>query len=122
MIEREAMLAIARHRTEARWSDVVVHNGIVYVAGQVGTAGRPVAEQTREALALIDELLAAAGTDKTQLLQATIWLQDIRDQAAMDTVWQAWVPPGQAPARACGGVALGDPGWLVEIIVTAALP
>ena len=99
----------------------MVHGGVAYIAGQVGTSGKPVAEQTGEALALIDDLLEQAGSDKSKLLQATIWLADMRDADAVNAVWSAWVPEGSAPARACGGVQLGDSGTKVEIIVSAAV-
>ena len=114
-------MAIVRKNVETNWSDVVVHNNVAYVAGQVGTSGAPVAEQTREILALIDRLLADVGSDKSKLLHTTIWLADIRDADDVNEVWGAWVPKGCAPARACGGVQLHDSGTKIEIIVTAAV-
>ena len=101
-------------------SQIVVHQGIVYLAGQVGTAGNSVADQTREILAKIDGLLTEAGSDKSKILRGEIWLSDIRNFAEMNEVWDAWVAEGQAPARACGECRLAAPGIEVEIIVTAA--
>ena len=90
-------------------------------SGQVGTPGESVGDQTREVLRAIDSLLAAAGTDKTRLLSATIWLADIADFSEMNRVWDAWVPKGQAPVRATGESRLAAPGYKVEIIAIAAL-
>ncbi|GFH08848.1 RidA family protein, partial [Haematococcus lacustris] len=79
--------------------------------------------QTRQCLQCIDDLLARAGTDKTRILMATIYLVDIQDFQAMNSAWDAWVPEGAAPSRATvAGVTLADPGWKVEIVVTAAMP
>ncbi|WP_347267942.1 RidA family protein [Paracoccus sp. (in: a-proteobacteria)] len=114
------MSAITRLETGTRMSQAVIHNGIAYLAGQVGTAGAPVAEQTREVLAKIDRLLAAAGSDKTRILSAQIWMADMADFAEMNAVWDAWVPAGHAPARATGESALATPDYKVEIIVIAA--
>ena len=76
--------------------------------------------QTRQVLAKIDDMLARAGTDKSRLLTAQIWLRTMDDFAGMNAVWDAWVVPGQAPTRCCGKVELADPGWRVEIVVVAA--
>lgn len=116
------MSDITRLETGARMSQAVVHNGTVYLAGQVGAPGEDVAGQTRDVLASIDRLLEAAGTDKTRILSAQIWLADMADFAAMNAVWDAWVPQGHAPARATGESKLATPDYRVEIIVTAALP
>ena len=116
------MAEIKRVNTARRMSQVVVHNGTVYLAGQVGTAGASVEQQTRDILAKIDQLLDAAGTDKTRLLQAIIWLKSMDDFAEMNAVWDAWVPEGHAPARACGSADLATPEFRVEITVLAALP
>ena len=113
-------MTIQRYVTETRWSQVVVHNGVAYIAGQVGTPHRTVAEQTIEILSLIDSLLVEAGSDKTKLLSAQIWLADMRDAEDMNAVWDAWVPAGHAPARTCVETRLGEPGTKVEITVTAA--
>lgn len=116
------MAAITRIETGSRMSQAVIHGGIVYLAGQVGAAGQNVTEQTRAVLAEIDRLLTAAGTDKTRLLYAQIWLADMNDFAQMNAVWDAWVPKGQTPARATGQAKLAALEYRVEIIVTAALP
>lgn len=114
-------MTIQRFGTETRWSQVVVHNGVAYVAGQVGTSHESAGEQTREILELIDSLLAEAGSDRTKLLSAQIWLADMRDAEEMNAVWDSWVPEGHAPARTCVETRLGEPGTKVEITVTAAV-
>jgi enamine deaminase RidA (YjgF/YER057c/UK114 family) len=101
-------------------SQTVIHQGVVYLAGQVGTADDSVADQTHEILAKIDALLAEAGSDKTKLLRGEIWLTDIRNFAEMNEVWDTWVPEGHTPARACGECRQAAPGLEVEIIITAA--
>jgi len=113
---------ITRHHTNDRMSQLVIHNGIAYLAGQVGTQGASVTEQTNDILAKIDVLLAEAGSDKTNLLTAQIWLSDIDTQfAEMNAAWDAWVPNGHAPARWTGEAKLATPEFYVEIIVTAAI-
>ncbi len=116
------MTAIERVQSGKRMSQAVVHGGTVYVAGQVAQdrAGSSVTEQTREILARIDALLAAAGTDKTKLLQASIWLADIGTFEEMNGVWDAWVAPGCAPARATVEAKLAAPRYAVEIAAVAA--
>lgn len=115
------MPEIKRIECGARMSDAVVYNGMVWLAGQVGTEGASVTEQTKTALAEVDRLLALAGTDKTRILSTQIWLADIADFAEMNAVWDAWVVPGHTPARATGEAKLAAPGYRVEVIVTAAL-
>lgn len=112
---------IKRIQPDARMSQAVVHNGVVYLAGQVGEPGDDVVAQTRTALAEIDALLAEAGTDKSKILMATIWLADIADFSAMNSVWDAWVDQANPPARATGESKLATPDYLVEVIVTAAV-
>ena len=112
---------ITRIGTGPRMSEAVAYNGIVWVAGQVGSPGDPVADQARQCLAEVDRILAEAGTDKTRILSAQIWLADMADFPAMNAVWDAWVPQGHTPARATGEAKLAAPGYLVEVIVTAAL-
>ena len=90
------------------------------LAGQVGAPGESVAAQTKAILAEIDALLAKAGTDKTKILQAIIWLDDMSTFAEMNSVWDGWVPQGNTPARATGEAKLAGPEYKVEIIVTAA--
>lgn len=116
------MPEIKRMNTAKRMSQVVVHNGTVYLAGQVGTPGASVEQQTRDILAKIEQLLDAAGTDKSRILQAIIWLKSMDDFAEMNAVWDAWVPEGCAPARACGSADLATPEYTVEITVIAAQP
>lgn len=101
-------------------SKIVRHNGTVYLCGQVGE-GETVAEQTADCLSRVDALLKEAGSDRAHILQAIVWLADMADFAAMNAVWDAWVPQGHAPARACGEARLARPALKVEIIVTAAI-
>ncbi|MBB1499527.1 RidA family protein [Paracoccus sp. MC1862] len=115
------MAEIKRIECGPRMSMAVVHNGVVYLAGQVGNPGDSVTEQTREVLAQVDRLLAEAGTDKTRILTAQIWLADMADFAEMNAVWDAWVPQGHCPARATGEAKLATPDYRVEAIITAAL-
>lgn len=112
---------IKRIGTGPRMSEAVSYNGIVWLAGQVGNPGDSVADQTRQCLAEVDRILADAGTDKTRILSAQIWLADMASFAEMNAVWDAWVPQGHTPARATGEARLAAPEYLVEIIVTAAL-
>ncbi|MFK7945665.1 MAG: RidA family protein [Paracoccaceae bacterium] len=114
------MAEISRHHTNARMSQIVIHGETVYLAGQVGTAGASVADQTKDILGKIDALLAEAGSDKSKILQAIIWLKSMDDFAEMNGVWDAWVPEGNAPARACGSADLATPDFTVEITVIAA--
>ncbi|MBL8579084.1 MAG: RidA family protein [Mesorhizobium sp.] len=103
----------------SRYSQAVVHKGLVYLCGQVGAPNASIAEQTRGALANIDRLLAAAGSDKSRILQATIWLSDIRHWAEMTAVYEDWIPKGSVPARASVESRL-VPNYDVEIMLTAA--
>ncbi|MBL4751172.1 MAG: RidA family protein [Amylibacter sp.] len=112
---------IERLHTSQRMSKIVKHNGVVYLCGQVGKPQDNVADQTRECLRLVDELLAQAGTSSKNMLQAIIWLADMKDFAEMNAVWDAWVPEGHAPVRACGEAKLATPDYLVEVIITAGL-
>lgn len=113
------MSDIRRIEPGPRMTGAVVHNGTVYLAGQVGE-GADVTAQTKAALAEVDRLLAAAGTDKSRILYAQIWLADMADFPAMNAVWDAWVPQGATPARATGEARLATPAYKVEVIVTAA--
>ena len=115
------MTEIKRIGIGARISEAVCYNGIVWVAGQVGKPGDSVADQTRTCLAEVDRILAAAGSDKTRILSAQIWLADVADFAEMNSVWDTWVPQGHTPARATGEAKLATPTYRVEVIVTAAL-
>lgn len=114
------MTTITRYETGPRMSQAVVHGDTIYLAGQVGKTGTTVAEQTAAALAEVDRLLALAGSDKSRLLSATIWLADMADFAEMNTVWDAWVDKANPPARATGEAKLAAPKYLVEVIITAA--
>ncbi|WP_296278254.1 RidA family protein [Pseudoxanthomonas sp.] len=113
---------IQRFDVGTRLSEMAIHNGVVYLAGQVAEdATQGVAGQTQQVLGEIDALLARAGTDKTKILRAEIFIKDLQDFEAMNRVWDAWVPEGNAPPRATVQAALARPAWLVEIVVTAAL-
>ena len=112
---------IKRIGVGARMSEAVCYNGIVWVAGQVGTPGASVTEQTRTCLAEVDRILAEVGTDKTRILSAQIWLADISTFGEMNAVWDTWVPAGNTPARATGEAKLATTEYKVEVIVTAAL-
>lgn len=114
-------MTIKRIGTGKRMSEAVVFNGMVFLAGQVGSPGKTTKEQTVEVLSSIDRLLKEAGTDKSKLLSATIWLADMVDFDIMNEVWEAWVAEGQAPTRATCQAQLASPLCRVEIIVTAAL-
>lgn len=114
-------MTIRRIDVGPRMSQIVIHNDTVYLAGQVGEPGESVASQTKSVLAQIDELLAKAGTNKSKILQAIIWLADMNDFAEMNKVWDAWVDPQNTPARATGEAKLAAPEYKVEIIITAAL-
>lgn len=114
------MSEIKRIDTGARMSAAVIHNGTVYLAGQVAAPGASVTEQTKGVLAEVDRLLAASGSDKTRILSTQIWLADMSDFAEMNAVWDQWVPQGHTPARATGESKLATPDYKVEIIVVAA--
>jgi enamine deaminase RidA (YjgF/YER057c/UK114 family) len=114
-------MTIQRFQVGPRMSQAVVYNGLAYLAGQVAQNTVPsVTDQTREVLDRIDALLAEAGSDKSKLLSANIWLKDIGTFAEMNAVWDAWVSPGNTPARATVEAKLATPGHLVEIMVVAA--
>ena len=101
-------------------AQAVEYHGFVYLAGiTADDTSQDVAGQTKQVLAKIDALLETHGTDNTRLLQAQIWLKDIRDRDAMNAVWVPWLPAGGAPARACVEASMADPRLLVEIMVTA---
>ena len=111
-----------RFHVGKRLSEMTVHNGIAYLAGQVAEdASADIRGQTSQVLAAIDRLLAEAGTDKSRILMAQIFIADLSDFAAMNEVWDAWVAPGNAPCRATVEAKLAKPTWKVEIVVTAAV-
>ena len=106
----------------ARRSRAVVHNGLVYTAGQVpDDMSQDVTGQARQVLAKIDDLLMLAGTDKSRVLTAQVWLRTIDDLAALNAVWDAWVVQGKTPTRCCGKVEMNNPDCRVEILVVAAV-
>ena len=113
-------MTIQRFETGPRMSQAVIHNGTIYLAGQVGTPGESVSEQTATILAKVDKLLADHGSHKSKILQATIWMASMDDFAEMNAVWDAWVEPGEAPTRAAGESKLATPDYLVEVIIVAA--
>lgn len=115
-------MSIKRLHTGPRMSQAVIANGMVFLAGQVADDDALyIAGQTRQVLAAIDKLLAEAGTDKSRLLTASIFLVDMADFAAMNAVWEGWVSPGNTPARATVQAHLARPGWKIEIVVSAAV-
>jgi enamine deaminase RidA (YjgF/YER057c/UK114 family) len=113
-------MTIQRIEPGARMSGAVVHGNTVYLSGQTGS-GDDVQSQARSALAKVDELLAKVGSHKSKILQATIWLRDMADFAAMNPVWEAWIDPANPPARATGEARLASPGLKFEVIIVAAL-
>ncbi|MGA0569676.1 RidA family protein [Variovorax sp. VNK109] len=116
------MSSLKRYHVGARLSEMAVHNGTVYLAGQVPDDGsQDISGQTAQVLGMVDKLLAEAGTDKTRILMAQIFIADMADFAGMNAVWDAWVPAGNAPPRATVQATLGKPDWRLEIVVTAAL-
>jgi len=116
------MTDIQRFDVGARMSDMAVHNGVAYLAGQVAADATLDAQgQTADVLRQIDALLARAGTDKSRILMAQIFLADIADFPAMNAAWDAWVAAGSTPPRATVEAKLAKPEWKVEIVVKAAV-
>lgn len=115
------MSNIVRHHSDARLSKAVIHNGVVYLAGTTAdTRGASSKVQTEEILAKIDGLLKLAGTNKSRLLSAVVYVADMRVKPGMDEAWMAWIDPKNPPARATVETRLGSADTLVEIMVTAA--
>jgi enamine deaminase RidA (YjgF/YER057c/UK114 family) len=113
---------VQRFDVGTRLSEMAVHNGICWLAGQVAEDGsQDIGGQAQQVLAAVDRLLARAGTDKSRILMCQIFLADLKDFPAMNAVWDAWVAPGQAPPRATVQAALARPEWKIEVVVTAAL-
>jgi enamine deaminase RidA (YjgF/YER057c/UK114 family) len=105
-----------------RRSRAVIHNGLVYTAGQVpDDMSQDIKGQTQQVLAKIDDLLKQAGTDKSRALTAQVWLRQIDDLSGMNAVWDAWVVQGKTPTRCCGKVEMNNPNCRVEILVVAAI-
>ena len=114
-------MSITRHHTNQRMSQIVVHGDTVYLAGQVAAdANADITVQTQQVLQKVDALLAEAGSDKTRILSAQIWIASMGHFAQMNEVWDAWVAEGHAPARACIEARLATPDLLVEIGIVAA--
>jgi len=115
-------MKIDRHEAGPRMSKAVAHGDTVYLAGIVADApkGKSMAEQTGSILSQIDGFLAKAGSDKSKVLSANIWITDMANFAEMNAVWDAWVSPGNAPARATVEAKLASPDYKVEIMVVAA--
>ena len=116
------MSEIKRFGVGRRLSDFVIHGDSIYFSGYVAeaAAGKSVTEQTQDILDQIDASLAEAGSDKSKLIEATVWLADMASYADMNAVWDGWVAPGQAPTRACVEARLASPDYAVEVRVLAA--
>jgi len=113
---------VRRFHVGDRMSEMAIHRGTVYLAGQVaGDATQDIRGQTVQVLAAVDRLLHEAGTDRAHILRAQIYLADIADFGAMNEVWDDWVAPGDAPPRATVQARLARPEWKIEVVVTAAL-
>lgn len=115
-------MSIERIETGARMSRAVVHNGTVYLCGQVAEdRSADITGQTETMLAKVEALLESVGSRRDRILSATVYIRDMKDFAAMNAVWDAWVPEGQAPARACVEARMASPELRVEISVIAAI-
>ncbi|QSX40607.1 RidA family protein [Shewanella cyperi] len=115
-------MTIRRLGVGQRMSNIVIHQGLVYLCGQVAKDKyQGITEQTRTMLEEVDALLLEAGSSREHLLSATLYLKDMGDYDAMNAVWDAWVPRGHAPARACVEAKIAEPEYLVEVSVIAAL-
>lgn len=113
---------LRRFHVGDRLSEMTIHNGTVYLAGQIAhDATQDIRGQTRQVLAEIDKLLEEAGTDKARILMCQIFIRDLSDFAAMNEVWEDWLAPGDAPPRATVQAMLAKPEWRVEMVVTAAV-
>ncbi|KRE86827.1 aminoacrylate peracid reductase [Rhodanobacter sp. Soil772] len=114
---------IQRFDSGPRMSEMTIHNGVAYLAGQVAEdTSVDIVGQTEQVLHAIDDLLKLAMTDKTNILRAEIFLADMADFAGMNEAWDQWVPQGATPARATVQAKLARPNWKIEIVVTAAVP
>ena len=112
---------ITRIGTTTRWSDAVVHAGVVHVVEVPATLPAPAADQARQVLQQLEATLALAGTTKERLVMCTIYLASMADRPAFNEVWDAWLTPGTAPVRACVQVGLAEPDYKVEIHAIAAV-
>lgn len=115
------MKKILRKHTTERMSKIVIYGDTVYLCGQVGKPDTPIQDQAKEMLSRVDKLLEEAGTDKTRMLSATVYLSDIRYFEQFNEIWDAWVAHGTAPARACVEARMANPGLFCEVSVVAAL-
>lgn len=117
------MSGIERHGVTPRWSDRVVHRGggTVYLVEVAATPDAPFAQQVGEVLSSVERQLAEAGSGKDRLLQVTIYLTDMANLPAFNSAWEAWLPAGCAPSRACVRADLASPGFAVELVLTAAV-
>ncbi len=116
------MSEIIKMQPTERMSRIVIHNGVVYLCGQVGCDSPTVKEQAATMLSRVDALLKEAGTSRNRMLSATVYLRDMKDFAEFNEVWDAWVVPGEPPARACVEARLARPNLLCEVSIIAALP
>lgn len=115
------MSTIERHGVTERYADAVVHAGVIHLVEVPSSSGTDITTQTTEVLASVNRQLTQLGSGRDRILMATLYLTDFSDYDAMNAVWDAWIPDGSAPARACVEVAgLADPGWRVEIALSAA--
>ena len=115
-------MTIKRLNVGKRLSEIVIHGNTVYLAGEVPDDGSAdITGQTEQVLAKIDKILKQAGSDKSKLLSAQIFLPDMGDFAGMNVAWERWVIPGQTPARATIEAKLANPAYKVEIMCIAAL-
>ena len=115
-------MSIERQETKQRMSRIVIHNDTIYLCGQVcADSTKDIREQTQTMLDKVDALLLQAGSDREHMLSATVYVRDMKDFAAMNEVWDAWVPEGYAPARACVEARMARPELLVEVSVIAAV-
>lgn len=113
-------MSIERYGITQRYSDLVVHNDTIYLVEVPVTEGANVTVQTRELLHSVERQLHAVGSDKSKLLMVQIFLRDMADYSAMNDVWEDWLPTGTAPVRACVQAQLANPGFRVEMVITAA--
>ena len=111
---------IQRINPAAQWSDAVVHNGTAYFV-EVAESGTDIASQSEAVFAQAERTLALAGSNKSRLLMATIYLKHMADRTAFNAAWQAWLPEGCAPARVCVSAEQASPDYLLEIAFTAAV-
>lgn len=114
-------MQIERLDINHRRSRLVKYNGMCFLSGQFSDSAGDIAQQTIETLAKIDDLLARAGTNKSRLLTAQIWLKDMSDFAAMNQVWDSWIDTANPPTRCCGQVFMAGPDMRIEIVVSAAI-